>query len=321
MKKLLIAPIALLAVVPLLVGTTIAIVVTGPTGLLRAGGSQSGWSQLAMQDIPDQARAAYRQGSALVVGVIPMELLAGIGKVETDHCRSQSPGVHSGSNSAGAEGCMQFLPSTWVAYHQDCGGGGNIYSLPDSACGAAALLKADLTPGGISQAVYAYNHSWSYVSEVLGWADRYRGLALVAPGPGGTTVGPVVIPVLTGPVGTIQRTDMTPIFGRTWPTAFPVGQCTYWASSNHPGVAWVGDAWQWWAKAATAGHPESSVPQIGEIVVYTNNGHYSGFGHVAIVVGVWGSSYTVSEMNLVGLDLVDQRVSPWPDPEVLGFVI
>src|SRR4051812_45292651 len=40
-------------------------------------------------------------------------VLASINKTETDFGRSTLPGVHSGTNSAGAAGPMQFLLSTW----------------------------------------------------------------------------------------------------------------------------------------------------------------------------------------------------------------
>ena len=43
-------------------------------------------------------------------------MLAGIGEVESGHGRSALPGVRSGSNSAGAEGLMQFEPATFAEY-------------------------------------------------------------------------------------------------------------------------------------------------------------------------------------------------------------
>ena len=45
---------------------------------------------------------------------LPWSVLAGIGKVESDHGRSDAPGVHSGANFAGAEGPMQFEPATFA---------------------------------------------------------------------------------------------------------------------------------------------------------------------------------------------------------------
>lgn len=51
------------------------------------------------------------------------------------------------------------------------------YDPGDATYTAAALLcangAASGTQAGIRQAVFAYNHSWSYVNEVLSWAARY----------------------------------------------------------------------------------------------------------------------------------------------------
>src|SRR5437879_990679 len=55
---------------------------------------------------------------------VPWNLLAGIGKVETDHGQSNLPGVHSGTNSAGAGGPMQFIAGTWVTFGVDGNGDG-----------------------------------------------------------------------------------------------------------------------------------------------------------------------------------------------------
>ena len=101
--------------------------------------------------------------------------------------------------------------------------------------------------------------------------------------------------------------------------AFPWGQCTYWAAFNRV-VTWNGDAWQWLANAAAHGEATSSGPAYGSIVVYRAGAGYSVFGHVGLVVGVHGSSFTVSEMNYLGLGIVDLRESPWPDGAVEGFI-
>src|SRR5690606_31668251 len=47
---------------------------------------------------------------------IPWNVLAGIGKVETDHGRSNLPGERSGENYAGAGGPMQLLAPTFKSY-------------------------------------------------------------------------------------------------------------------------------------------------------------------------------------------------------------
>src|SRR5579875_50518 len=56
--------------------------------------------------IPARYLALYRQAGRAYG--IPWNVLAAIGEVESDHGRSSAPGVHSGANSAGAAGPMQF---------------------------------------------------------------------------------------------------------------------------------------------------------------------------------------------------------------------
>src|SRR4051812_30952508 len=84
-----------------------------------------GPSAKALHDIPPRALAIYQAAGAQYG--IRWAVLAAIGKVETDHCQSTAPGVHSGSNYAGAQGCMQFLASTWAL--PDIGMGGDPYDL------------------------------------------------------------------------------------------------------------------------------------------------------------------------------------------------
>jgi cell wall-associated NlpC family hydrolase len=102
---------------------------------------------------------------------IPWPVLAGIGKVESDHGRSQAPGVHSGANYAGAMGPMQFLAGTWAEYGND----GNVYDPADAIPAAARYLHASGAPGDLHHAIYAYNHSDAYVATVLSWAHTYSG--------------------------------------------------------------------------------------------------------------------------------------------------
>jgi hypothetical protein len=109
---------------------------------------------------------------------IPWTVLAGIGKVETDHGTSTLPGVRSGENFAGAGGPMQFLKATWDAYGVD-GDHDNKkdrYNPADAIPGAANYLKhngADRGGQKLRRAIWHYNHSWDYVDLVLRWAQRY----------------------------------------------------------------------------------------------------------------------------------------------------
>ncbi len=143
--------------------------------------------------------------------------------------------------------------------------------------------------------------------------------AAAPPTPTGTQVGHAtavsLAPALPG----------VPVGG--YPTrGFPYGQCTYWAAYNwggpdHRGVTWSGDAHSWLANAAALGYATARTPSVGAIVVYPAGGAYDQVaGHVAVVVAVTASSYTVSEMHVIGLGRVDIRTAPWPD-RVLGFIL
>jgi hypothetical protein len=94
---------------------------------------------------------------------------------------------------AHAVGPMQFLPSTWYAYAQDGNGDGisdpeNFY---DAALTAGVYLCKNggdmATPAGLTNAIYAYNHSSYYVQVVEEWIGFYTqegANALLAAGQG-----------------------------------------------------------------------------------------------------------------------------------------
>jgi soluble lytic murein transglycosylase-like protein len=90
------------------------------------------------------------------------ELLAAIHLIETKFSRVRS---HS---SAGAQGPMQFIPSTWAAY----GLGGDVRDDRDAIMGAANYLRASGAPQDLRGALFAYNHATPYVDAVLAYARR-----------------------------------------------------------------------------------------------------------------------------------------------------
>ncbi len=99
--------------------------------------------------------------------------LAGIGWVETHHGQYTDGCAES---SAGARGPMQFIPSTWEAYGVDGNNDGvkRICDYRDAIPGAANYLTASGAPGNWDDALYSYNHSWSYVEHVKDTAAVYR---------------------------------------------------------------------------------------------------------------------------------------------------
>jgi hypothetical protein len=74
------------------------------------------------------------------------------------------------SSAAGAQGPMQFIPSTWKVY----GLGGDINDPRDAILGAANYLHANGAPGRLRAALLRYNPSPLYVNAVLAYAQRMR---------------------------------------------------------------------------------------------------------------------------------------------------
>ena len=130
-----------------------------------------------VKGIPDDFLSWYEEASTSCPG-LSWTVLAAIGTEESDNGQSSLPGVHSGANYAGAEGPMQFEPATFAYYGMVAPGGASPaspYDPPDAIWSAARMLCADGAgrPGGLYGAVFAYNHSTTYVSDVLALASRY----------------------------------------------------------------------------------------------------------------------------------------------------
>src|SRR3954464_11179647 len=100
---------------------------------------------------------------------IPWQVLASINKIETAF------GTNLNISSAGAEGWMQFIPSTWAAYGVDANDDGrkDPYNPVDAICAAARYLRAAGGDKDIRQAIFSYNHADWYVDEVLLGANQY----------------------------------------------------------------------------------------------------------------------------------------------------
>src|SRR3954447_6426666 len=192
---------------------------------------------LAANGIPNVALNAYRVAAARLAAAKPScgidwSLLAGIGRVESNHGRyggavlspdgTASPrmlgpalnGVNFaciGDSDGGrwdgdatydrAMGPMQFIPATWRSYAIDADGNGatDPFNINDAALAAANYLcvaGGDLrSDAGQRRAVLAYNHSDEYVAEVLALARAYANGIPVADLPiVGDTSGPVPPP-------------------------------------------------------------------------------------------------------------------------------
>lgn len=166
--------------------------------------------------IPAAALAAYQRAETVINKAdasckLPWQLVAAIGRVESNHGRANGntlddsglavPGIYGipldgtqgtaaiADTDAGqfdtdsawdrAVGPMQFIPSTWSVVGVDADGDGqrNPQDINDAALASAVYLCSgtdDLsTEAGQHTAVFRYNHSESYVSTVLSVMDAY----------------------------------------------------------------------------------------------------------------------------------------------------
>ena len=103
---------------------------------------------------PSEELFGYYRAAEQEFGV-PWAYLAAIHLVETRMGRIR------GTSTAGAQGPMQFIPSTWEAY-----GEGDINSNRDSIRAAARYLRHNGAPRRMADALFAYNRSDRYVRAV-----------------------------------------------------------------------------------------------------------------------------------------------------------
>ncbi|WP_302053527.1 hypothetical protein [Nocardioides panacis] len=184
-------------------------------------------SSLAEHDLPSAALRAYKRAAASIDTTdpgchLPWTLLAGIGRVESDHGRyggsvlgndgvprpaivgvalnGKGPVAAISDTDHGsfdgdkvwdrAVGPMQFIPSTWLGGAGRDGDGDGVKSpndIDDAALAAAAYLcgaGGDLsdTPAE-NAAVFRYNPSDYYVALVTAFARGYRTGVFVIPSP------------------------------------------------------------------------------------------------------------------------------------------
>lgn len=208
----------------------------GDTAVTRAAALTPG----SASSIPQAALAAYQRAEAVINKAdrgckIPWELIAAIGRVESDHGRFGGntldddgvarPGIYgvplNGKNNtqdisdtdAGqydndtrhdrAVGPMQFIPSTWavVGVDGDSDGTRNPQDIDDAALATAVYLCSgddDLSAEkGQRASVYRYNHSNDYVDLVLSIMQAYMDGDFSAV-PTSTLTSGVILPDLSG---------------------------------------------------------------------------------------------------------------------------
>jgi soluble lytic murein transglycosylase-like protein len=96
---------------------------------------------------------------------IPWRVLAAVNFVESAFGKLRS------ASAAGAQGPMQFMPSSWRTY----GLGGDVHDPHDAILGAANYLRAAGGLRDIRRALHAYNPSTRYVDAVLRYAREIGG--------------------------------------------------------------------------------------------------------------------------------------------------
>lgn len=130
-----------------------------------------------------------------------------------------------------------------------------------------------------------------------------------------TTLDPELLRVLP------RAAPLAPATRTANPNRFDWGYCTWWVAQRRE-VPWLGNADEWYANAQEFGFAVGDVPVPGAILV-RRSASWSGYGHVAYVESVNGTSFTVSEMNVnaVGeLTTATYDVVSNPPPGVIGYV-
>ncbi len=206
----------------------------GTADSVVAGASTSG--------IPSSALSAYQRGAQIINAAdmtcnTPWELLAAIGRVESNHGQYggntlgsdgvSQPGIYgpqlNGQNGTQAitdtdggqldkdtvydraVGPMQFIPSTWSSVKVDADGDGqrNPQDIDDASLASGVYLCSgtdDLgTRAGQEASVFRYNHSRAYVDLVLRIMEAYSQGEFSAI-PSGTYGGTVFSPSFTSAV-------------------------------------------------------------------------------------------------------------------------
>jgi len=270
------------------------------------GGGDTAPSATATASIPPAMLALYQQAAATCPG-LPWTILAAIGTVESANDTSTLAGVHSGSNSAGAEGPMQFEPATFAAYDLPVPPGGvsppDVYDPVDAVYAAARMLCADGAANGadISAAVFAYNHASWYVAEVLSLARSYgqHQAQTVTAG----TAGGIALDWALAQVGTRYLWG-----GETPGVGFDCSGFTQ-AAYRVAGVALPRTAQEQFDAGPQV--PAGEPLQPGDLVFFGNGP--ADVTHVGIYVGVQDGQTAMVDAPHTGADV---RVEPFP--EVVG---
>lgn len=258
----------------------------------------------ALADIPPLLLSLYAVEATACPG-LPWQVLAGIGKVESDHGRfggaTLSPdgtvrpaiiGIAlDGTNGTAAigdtdggrldgdaewdraVGPLQLIPSSWAIFGQD--GNGDGVRDPQNVHDAVPAAVAHLCPAGtvadVEAAILAYNHSLTYVDRVLDWAARYTGPLSSFGQPVAGYAYPAPAPYATTAIATRSHHDSPAI-----DIAMPVGTPVY---------------------ASVDGTIASAIPSAG---LYVPGGP-GRCGNTVILTGIDGATYIYCHLSTVAV--------------------
>jgi peptidoglycan DL-endopeptidase CwlO len=313
---------------------------TGCTGGTGQGGTavtaaQPAASTAGHNSIPASFLQLYKQ-TGQKYGV-PWVVLAGIGKVESDHGRTSLPGARNGANAFGAAGPMQIgiggaAGNTWggppvhpaglrvagVATDANSDGSASVYDPADAIAGAAKYLLAHGVLSDPAGAIFAYNHLVSYVQAVLSWAGAYA--------QGGFTVSAVTTAVQAQCVTTTsdqvpnqavasviafarQQLGKPYLWGGTGPDSFDCSGLVMMAYRSVGVSIPRTSQQQWtWGPRIQPGHE-----QPGDLVFFPGaDGTRASPGHVGLVIG----HGLMVEAFATGFPI---RIAPYRNRALVGF--
>ena len=343
-----------LALILLLCILVVPMLVVGGTALLFAGGDGSNCGSTTANAVQPSASTDANSIPAnylhwfQLVGLqynVPWNVLAGIGKVESDDGRTTLPGVKNGANAFGAAGPMQIgiegaSGDAWATYAtvEDGNPPASVYDPADAIAAAAKYLIAHGVQQNVAAAIFAYNHADWYVQEVLSWASTYAAggytISEVTPNGDGTADAAVVgntacteDSLLASVVAPNQAVETAInyaesqlgkpyLFGGTGPAAFDCSGLVMMAY-RAANIDIPRTSQQQWAQLP---HVPAAKVLPGDLVFFAGaDGTVKSPGHVGLVVG----KHTMIEAYATGFAIrVSQFGTPQSAPgdtKVVGF--
>jgi hypothetical protein len=293
--------------VPVLIGVNLSGTDQAQAACGQRTAAQPDRSHTAESDIPATYLALYEQTGQRYG--IPWNLLAAIGKIESDPGRARGSGVRPGTNWAGAAGPMQIgvggaARNNWggtprhpasektggVGLDGNGDGWADVHDPADAIPGAARFLLAHGAPANLARAVFGYNHDSGYVHRVMTQAARYGTgniRAIADPGgdpaacPGDTTAFTGIPGGVAATVIAYARAQLGKpyVYGGVGPDSFDCSGLTMSAyHAAHITIPRLSDAQYWYGK-----HVRSGTEQPGDLVFFNYLAGHSGPGHVGIV--------------------------------------